>query len=76
MECGILFDLYKGRSVYFHASGGSVEKDNVTHIWPQMGGPDTPPGVNLSGSRTSVPHVSHVRGASSFYWTFTGQEEG
>ena len=74
--CMIEYDIYVGKNVYYHPpEGGDPVPVHVDHIWPGMGGPGKPPGVNVSNGKTSVPHHSQVPEARGHYWTFTGKPE-
>ena len=69
-EAIIRLEDLRGESVYFHY-GGRKQLAQVTQVWPGMG---KVPGVNLTvletgDERTSVPHVSSVLRATSFFWT-------
>lgn len=74
MEVTFTREIKEGSRVFFHGEDG-VREARVVYLWPDMGGPGGAPGVNLEGGPTSVPHSSHVSGASSFFWTFTGYPE-
>ena len=69
-EAIIRLEDLQGESVYFHHRGNKVLAQ-VTQVWPEMG---KVPGVNLithkTGERyTSVPHISSVPSATTFFWT-------
>ena len=68
MRHTINVDIAIGDGVIYHGDEGE-ETCRIEKLWPQMGGADTLPGVNLSNGRTSVPHRSQVPEASCYYWT-------
>ena len=68
----------RDRKVWFTPTDGPRVQTVVEYVWPGMG---AVPGVNLrrvdTGEKhTSVPHVSAVNGASSFFWSWGfGEDE-
>ena len=57
--------LKAGQRVYYHGAL-EVTPARITHVWSTC--------VNLNNNMTSVPHAADVQGASSRFYTLTGDE--
>ena len=58
--------LKAGQRVYYHGDYSRLTPVKITHVWSTS--------VNLDNNMTSVPHAADVQGASSRYYTLTGDE--
>lgn len=78
-------ELHNDDYVIFINEDGHRRHAIVTTVWPQMGGGTLPPGCNIAYfdeadggpepvQHSSVPHRSHVEGASGFYWLWPHED--
>ena len=65
MITGIIdYTIQSGDQVTYIDSEGKRNREQVIHVWKGL----SPPLVNLSNDQTSVPHISHVNGATGNYY--------